>query len=110
MYAARQVRWARRHAGISQRELSRRTGVAQSTISRVETGELDPGVSTFRALLRGCGYDVELAPARGYGVDRGLIAGLLALPAEERLRRGVASANAVRSLVPRTGIGSPHAG
>lgn len=110
VFAARQLRWARHHAGVSQRELSRRTGIAQSTISRIEAGDFDPGVATFRTLLRGCGYDLELAPVRGYGVDRGQIAGQLSLSADERVRRGAASIAGLTRAGLLPGRAPAHAG
>ena len=61
------------HVGLSQQALADKTRVAQPTISRIEAGDFDPHFSTLRSLLRGCGYDFEIGPARGYGVDRALI-------------------------------------
>lgn len=86
------MRWARLHAGRSQRELSASTGIAQSTISKIEEGKSEPRFGTLRLLLRACGYDFELAPVRGYGVDRGAIRAQLALSPADRLRRAAAAA------------------
>lgn len=49
------LRTERRRAGLTQRDLSERTGVPQSTIARVETGRTDPRASTLNVLLVGCG-------------------------------------------------------
>ena len=83
MQSARLVRWARLHTGQSQAQVSEKTGIAQSTISRIEGGKFDPHFSVVRRLLRACGYDLELGPALGYGVDRSEIRqGLRMAPAE----------------------------
>jgi transcriptional regulator with XRE-family HTH domain len=69
--AGSQVNQARRAAGLSQRELSRRTGVPQPAIARIEAGRQVPRADTLDRLLRACGFELRLAPARGGGVDRG---------------------------------------
>ncbi|GAC1610548.1 MAG: hypothetical protein NVS3B26_17880 [Mycobacteriales bacterium] len=51
---------ARREAGLSQRALTRRSGVAQSLISAYETGHRQPGAEMLLRLLRATGHDVEL--------------------------------------------------
>jgi len=51
---------ARRAAGLSQRALSRRTGVPQSLISAYETGDRQPGADMLLRLLRATGHEVEL--------------------------------------------------
>lgn len=55
--------WARLQAGLTQRELAVRTHTAQSTISRIESGQMDPSVGTMSRLLRGCGYDLGVEPS-----------------------------------------------
>jgi DNA-binding XRE family transcriptional regulator len=42
---------ARRHAKISQKELSRRSGVQQAEISKIERGEVVPQLTTMVRLL-----------------------------------------------------------
>ena len=49
------LRTERRRAGLTQRELARRTGVPQSTVARIERGQTDPRASTLNTLLIGCG-------------------------------------------------------
>jgi predicted transcriptional regulator len=77
MTASLMLRDARRHAGVTQRELARRTGVAQPTIARIESGAADPRVATLEVLLEMCGYVVESVPRPGRGVDRTQIRELL---------------------------------
>lgn len=84
MKAARALRWARRRAGLSQRALAQKAGIPQSTIGRIESGEVDPRVGTLSRLLRASGFDLEVEAKLGEGVDRSQIRQLLALSAAER--------------------------
>jgi transcriptional regulator with XRE-family HTH domain len=79
------LRYARRRAGLSQRQLAARTGVPQPAIARIERGVVSPGLETLDHLLAGAGTGIELAPRHGTGVDRTLIHALLALTPEERI-------------------------
>ncbi len=58
--AAEQIRRIRSRERLSQYELARRSGVAQSTISRIESGDLDPSWSTMSALLDGAGWSADI--------------------------------------------------
>jgi uncharacterized protein len=98
--AAKLVRRARHRAGLSQRELAARTGIAQPTIARIERGQASPRFDTVVRLLAACGYELDLVPRlEGAGVDRSAIRELLSLAPEERLRRaGVEARNLDRLL------------
>jgi transcriptional regulator with XRE-family HTH domain len=85
MKASRALRWARLTAGLSQRVLAEKSGVPQSTIGRIETVVIDPRTSMLSRLLRTCGYDLEVEPLLGQGIDRTLIRERLALSPTERL-------------------------
>lgn len=54
------LRQARRAAGLSQRDLARRSGVPQPLISAYEAGRRQPGAEMLLRLLRATGHDVEL--------------------------------------------------
>ena len=56
------LREARQRKGLSQRELSARSGVPQSHISRIESGEVDLRVSSLVALARVLELELELVP------------------------------------------------
>lgn len=73
MNAASRVNQARRAAGITQRELARRTGIPQSAIARIERGQQVPRADTLDRLLEACGFELRLGPVRGGGVDESLI-------------------------------------
>ena len=42
----------RKKAGLTQKELARRAGVSQSLIARIESGSVDPRLSTLRRILQ----------------------------------------------------------
>lgn len=93
MDAAQMLTQARRRAGITQRELSRRTGVAQPTIARIERGLVDPRIGTLHRLLAACGARLSAEALPGYGVDRSQMRELLRLSPRARvesLRRDAA--------------------
>ena len=85
MKTARLLSQARRRAGLTQRELAGRAGVAQPAIARIERGRVSPSVATLDRLLRATGHIVEVAPLEGAGVDRTLIRAALTRTAEERV-------------------------
>lgn len=70
MNSALWVKEARRGAGLSQRELSRRSGVAQSAIARIELGQQIPRADTLERLVAACGFELRLGLSPGGGVDR----------------------------------------
>jgi transcriptional regulator with XRE-family HTH domain len=88
MSAGRILRAARRQAGLSQRELSRRSRVPQPTISRIERGMISPTVATLERVLRKCGVDLETVPRVGE-VDRTLIRERLRLTPGQRATQSV---------------------
>lgn len=51
---------ARKLKGITQKELSKRTGIAQSDISKLENGNANPSLRTLQRLASGMGYKLKL--------------------------------------------------
>jgi transcriptional regulator with XRE-family HTH domain len=83
------VRDARTRAGLSQRELARRAGTAQSVVARIESGQTSPGAETLARVLAAAGYDLhaELCPATPEATHMlDDVARILALTPEDRLR------------------------
>ena len=80
---------ARLRAGLSQRELARRSGVPQAAISRIEHGRISPRVATLDRLLRTCRADARVVVRPGEGLDRTLIREKLRLTPAQRLRVAV---------------------
>src|SRR5438552_575177 len=54
------IRQARTRAGLSQVELSQRSGKDRAQIARWERDVVQPSLETLRELLRVCGFDGEL--------------------------------------------------
>jgi transcriptional regulator with XRE-family HTH domain len=84
------VNQARRAAGLTQRELARRSGVPQSAVARIERGQQVPRADTLGRLLGACGFELRLGPKRGGGVDRSLIQRWLSVPPAQRAEWGAA--------------------
>src|SRR4051812_39929830 len=59
------IREARRRHGVSQETLARRAGTTQKQISRIESGEVSPSVSTLSRLLAAMGERLELRAVPG---------------------------------------------
>lgn len=50
----------RKQLGLTQKDLAKKSGKPQSTISRIETGEMSPTVETLVELAAGMGKEVSL--------------------------------------------------
>ena len=51
---------ARRQSGLTQKELSEKTGIAQGDISKLETGNANPSIRTLQRLAAGMGMKLRL--------------------------------------------------
>ncbi len=83
--AGRMVREARGRAGLTQRQLSAKSGIPQETIARIERGRSDPRVNTLDRLLEACEFGLEVMPRLGIGIDRTQIQERLGVSMDERL-------------------------
>jgi len=102
MPSDRLLKMARRRAGVTQRELSRRSGVPQPTISRIESGRMEPTYQLLDRLLRACGMEVVPIDTQAEdAVDRSLIRSMLELTPEQRFRHAVEASRRVQALVGR---------
>lgn len=72
---ARTLREAREHKGLSQRDLSRRAGVPQGQISKIENGTVDLRLSSLIALARALDLEPVLVPRRALGAIKAITAG-----------------------------------
>lgn len=52
---------ARAATNITQKELSKRTGISQSNLSRIETGEESPTVDTLNKIAMGFGKKLKIS-------------------------------------------------
>jgi transcriptional regulator with XRE-family HTH domain len=101
------LRMARRRAQLSQRELARRAGVPQATISRIENRVVSPTLDTLDPLIRTCGMRLSVVDRRGADVDRSQIRERLVMTPAERFRLAVDAANGVREFRRAFGVGRP---
>jgi transcriptional regulator with XRE-family HTH domain len=95
------LRYARRKASLSQRELGRRAGVTQATISRIEEDLISPRFDTLERLLEACGFELQTVPLSGVGVDRTAIRELLRASPSVRARLAAREARAAEKLRPK---------
>ena len=51
---------ARKDSGLTQKELSERTGIAQSDISKLENGSANPSIRTLQRLATGMGMTLKI--------------------------------------------------
>ncbi|RWI46336.1 MAG: XRE family transcriptional regulator [Mesorhizobium sp.] len=59
-----QAREVREASGVSQRALSERAGLTQSHISQIESGKMEPGLSSFIDMTRALGLELMLVPKK----------------------------------------------
>ncbi len=62
------LRALRRIYGLSQREIARRTGLANGTISQIEQGQVSPSVASLKRLLQG--FPLSLAEFFTFDLER----------------------------------------
>lgn len=62
---------ARRNSGLTQKELSERTGIAQGDISKLENGNANPSLRTLQRLANGMGMTLKIEFLPNTVVDNG---------------------------------------
>ena len=98
MSASRLLRLARRRSGLSQRALALAAGIPQSTVARIELGQLSPRTDTLERLLRAAGASLTTEPVLGIGIDRTQIRERVLLTPGQRLRLAAAAAAGLARL------------
>lgn len=59
-WAGNLIKVARRDAGLSQRELAKRAGTSQATLSAYESGMKSPSLDTLARIIRAGGQDLRI--------------------------------------------------
>ena len=59
-WAGNLIKLARHDAGLSQRELARRAGTSQATLSAYEAGRKSPSLETLARIVRAAGQDLRI--------------------------------------------------
>jgi predicted transcriptional regulator len=62
--AAELIREARKASGLTQGELAERARTKQSSISRLESGKVDPTTETLARLVEAAGWKLEMRIVR----------------------------------------------
>ncbi|MBO4228398.1 MULTISPECIES: helix-turn-helix domain-containing protein [Bradyrhizobium] len=75
-----EIQSRRAKTGMSQRALADRTGLSQAHISQMETGRLEPGLSSFLRIARALDLEVVLVPKKFLPA----VEGIIRQPAEDR--------------------------
>jgi len=108
---ASQLISSRRQHNLTQRELSKLSGVPQSEISRIETGASNPTYATITALLKPLRKRVQLIDDRfapsSAPVARAEPLPALAKPSRSRSSETAANATSVRPVGPGRGRRTP---
>ena len=52
---------ARKSSGLTQKQLSERTGIAQADISKLESGNANPSLKTLQRLAAGMGMKIKIS-------------------------------------------------
>jgi transcriptional regulator with XRE-family HTH domain len=58
-----ELRAARRAAGLNQDDLAVKSGLSRKTVNRLETGAIDPRLSTLEVVTRALGMEIMLVPS-----------------------------------------------
>ena len=69
----REIRDRRTDAGLSQRALAARSGLTQAHISQIETGTLEPGLSSFIDMARALDLEIMLVPKKFLPAVQGIL-------------------------------------
>src|SRR6267143_2578552 len=69
----REVQGQRVKAALSQRALAKRSGLTQAHISQIETGTLEPGLSSFIDVARALDLEIMLVPKKFLPAVQGIL-------------------------------------
>lgn len=86
-WAGNLIKQARLTTGLSQRELARRAGTSQATLSAYERGEKSPSLDTLARIVRAAGLDLRISLSPGDDHDAWVASYEDSLPQRVRERR-----------------------
>ncbi len=98
MSAADVIYIARQRAGLSQRELGERAGIAQNAVARIENGHVEPSFALVTRLLRAADHDLDFKAVvreRSWEAD---IRRRLQITPTERVAMAATHSNVLRRL------------
>ena len=82
-WAGNLIKIARAETGLSQREVAKRAGTSQATLSAYETGRKSPTLETLARVVRAAGMDLRITLAPLDNHDDWLAAYEASLPPEQ---------------------------
>jgi transcriptional regulator with XRE-family HTH domain len=82
-WAGNLIRLARHEAGLSQRELAKRAGTSQATLSAYEAGRKSPSLETLARIVRAAGQDLRIRLERLDDHDQWVAAYEASLPPDQ---------------------------
>jgi transcriptional regulator with XRE-family HTH domain len=85
------IRWARKRAGMTQKDLARAVRMPQPSIARIERAAVVPRTATLLAILNATGHQLAVEPS-GPPVDREAIRTRVALATPMRTRQALGRA------------------
>ena len=90
---------ARKSKGLSQRELSTRSGVPQGHISKIENGAVDLRVSSLVALARALDLELELVPRKTVPAVQSIVRKTMHTDLMNTQRRAQQAMNSLRESI-----------
>ncbi len=105
-HIANRLRIAREAKGLSQRELSAKSGVPQSHISKIENGAVDLRASSLVALARALDLELILVPRKSFLAVQAIVGSVAAITtqgakaAHQSQRELIRLQNAIHNLPP----------
>jgi transcriptional regulator with XRE-family HTH domain len=90
MRAAELIREARLRAGLTQQQLSERSGRERSVIARWEQGAVSPSIDNLLEVIQACGFDLPLVLVRREDYQEERLEKNLLLTPERRAQRFLA--------------------
>ena len=108
MTSALLLREARKRAGLTQRQLAERLGVAQPQVARWESRRATPSFERLKAVLAVCGLDMEISLAPRDEDTRRMLAVQATRTPDELIDELTALAALTDSTSSPPGHASPH--
>ena len=80
------IRQARKRAGLTRSDLSKRAGMSGSAITRYESGHARPMLETAKRLVEACGFGLRVEVVDASPQRQAVVDAALARSVEDRLR------------------------
>ncbi|MCA1703571.1 MAG: helix-turn-helix domain-containing protein [Actinobacteria bacterium] len=103
-WAGNLIKLARHDAGLSQRELARRAGTSQATLSAYEAGRKSPSFETLVRVVRAAGQDLRVQVVPYDDHDDVMAAYEAALPRRELARHRTRELQVLNRARKRRGL------